>query len=173
MTGRKFAKLGTEDSISFEKGASGDVLGYKQASANALVTTQLHGMYFVELEDDGVTSTSYLRSLSGDFGTVPHSTITANPGYLSALDYPFMLFRDGNFKFVENSWQLALAHAKDQPEGSSTTIILRRNYDTSTALNDGMAINFISIITANLTVDLQGNTLNCRDCYMFDAHAAS
>ena len=172
MTGRKFAKLGTEDSISFEKGASGDVLGYKQSSSKDLVTTQLHGMYFVELEDDGVTSTSYLRSLTGDFGTVPHSTITANPGYLSALDYPFMLFRDGSFKFVENSWQLALAHAKDQPEGSSTTIILRRNYDTSTALNDGMAINFISIITANLTVDLQGNTLNCRDCYMFDTHAA-
>ena len=48
--------------------------------------------YFVETSDNGSEAIYELTSLKTAYGTVPHDTITANPGYLSAVDYPFITF---------------------------------------------------------------------------------
>ncbi len=144
-------------------------------SANTPNTTYFRAdegnRYFVEHEDDGTNSVYYLESLTTPYGTVPHSTITSNPGYLSAVDYPFFLFMNGSFKRVDETWALAISHIKDYCKGSasaskSAEIFLRRDYSVQTAVTrldgttaDDTTWNLLYMIGGTMRVDLNGYTL--------------
>ena len=131
--------------------------------------------YFVEVSESSAVSTYVLTSLKTSGGTIPHSTVTAHPEYLSAIDYPIFAFLNGALKFVEKAttdserwgWQMALAHAKDQPAGSTYTIVLRRDYNTK---GNDLTADFIHKIKANVIIDLAGYTFNCDQFYMLDAY---
>ncbi|MBQ3015216.1 MAG: Ig-like domain-containing protein [Clostridia bacterium] len=153
-------------------------------SANTPNTTYFRAddgnRYFVEHIDDGTTATYYLDSLTTPYGTVPHSTITANPEYLSAVTYPFLLFMDGAFKRVDDTWALAISHVKDYAKGSASAaktveIVLRRDYSVQKAAPrangttaDDTTWNLLYMIGGTMKVDLNGYTLIRKDKPILD-----
>ena len=166
-------------SITFGEGKSGEYVTLKTSTATTPYTAKLNtadgGRYFVEMEDNGTDSVYYLKSLTTPYGTVPHDTITANPGYLSAIDYPFLLFMDGKFKRVDTTWGLALSHVKDYikgaaAKGKSAEIVLRRDY-TNTSKDSNSS--FIGAIGGTAVIDLGGYAITRDAVWLFDNYSKS
>ena len=141
-------------------------------------------MYFVEREDDGTDSTYYLESIATPYGTPSHNTITSNPRYLSAIDYPFFLFQDGNFKRVDEVWGLAISHIKDYAKGASASgksaqIVLRRDYTTSKespalvsgGTRDDATSGLLYNIGGTMTIDLGGYSIIRGNRPVFDIYS--
>ena len=171
--------LGSEDSIIFVANANGEYTKLITPNTTTPTTTQYPSdrpnSYFVEMEDDGVNSTYYLTSMKTEYGTVAHSTITSNPGYLSAIDFPFITFKDGTHKFYNNdtSWQMTLAHVKDliggaSAEGHYAAIVFRRDYY---ARSSDANTDFIKRMGGTFIIDLNGYTFVAESKYMLDIYS--
>ena len=171
--------LGNEDSIIFVANEKGEYTKLLMPNTTTPTTNSYPSdrpsSYFVEMEDDGVTSTYYLTSMATEYGTVPHSTITSNPGYLSAIDFPFITFKDGVHKFYNNdtSWQMTLAHVKDLINGSSAeghyaAIVFRRDYY---ARSSDANTDFIKRMGGTFIIDLAGYSFVAENKYMLDIYS--
>lgn len=121
--------------------------------------------YFVETSDDGINSVYELTSLKTVYGTAP-----ATAKYLSAVDYPFYIFKDGEFVGAEATWNKAMSTAKGLVEGESSTglsaeIFMRRDYDIYKVTEGSVTFN-----TARGTVilDLGGHRITTVDGYFID-----
>ena len=144
--------------------------------------TDIGKMYFVEHIDDGSKSTYYLENSTTPYGTVPHSTITGNPGYLSAIDYPFVLFQNGEFKRFDETWGLAVSHIKDYCKGTAgasktAEIVLRRDYTTSKTVTkldgktaDDSTSGILYEIGGTMVIDLAGYTITRGTRPVFDIY---
>ena len=172
-----FCTLGTEDSVLFLPGDGGLYTALDtpsgQTNSPKSYPTPDGVRYFTEYEIDEETgrSTYRLENLSTAYGTVPASTISAHPEYLSAVTYPFLLFLNGEFKRVDTTWGLATAHVKDYLYGASTgeaQIVLRRDYTTVSGEGNS---GYLSYIGGVMTVDLNGYTLTAGATYIYDAYA--
>ena len=175
-----FASNDVYDSyIRFGEGKDGEYITLKTSPTTAPYTDKFPtadgGRYFVEMQDDTISSVYYLTSLTTPYGTVPHDTITANPGYLSAIDYPFLLFMDGSFKRVDTTWGLALSHVKDyiygaSAKGKTAEIVLRRDYTNTSSDSNS---SFIAYIGGTAVIDLNGHTLTRDAAWLFDNYSKS
>ena len=175
----KMYTIGSEDSIIFVANDSGKYTALVTPNTTAPTTVSYPSdrpnSYFVEMEDDGTYSTYYLTSMATQYGTVAHSTIVNNPGYLSAIDFPFITFKDGTHKFYNNdtSWQMTLAHVKDLiggygAEGHYAAIVLRRDYYArSTDANT----DFIKRMGGTFIIDLNGYSFVAQNKYMLDLYS--
>ena len=129
--------------------------------------------YFVEVEDNGEVSLYELQSLTTKYGTVPHATITKNPKYLSAIDYPFFIFEDGAFVNIATTWKGAVNEAKKLISASTDTInetaeiVMRRGYDAYDATDSG---NNFNGVRGTVVADLNGYTLKAVEAYIIDVY---
>ncbi len=175
----KMYNIGSEDSIVFVANDSGKYTALITPNTTTPTTTSYPSdrpnSYFVEMEDDGTYSIYYLTSMKTEYGTVSHSTIVDNPGYLSAIDFPFMTFKDGVHKFYnnDNHWQMTLAHVKDLIGGSSAeghyaAVVFRRDYYArSTDANT----DFIKRMGGTFIIDLNGYSFVSQNKYMLDIYS--
>lgn len=174
-------------SVKFLPDENGRLATLKTLSATTAYTGYLvsddGNMYFVEREDNGTNSVCYLESIATPYGTPSHDTITKNPRYLSAIDYPFFLFQNGSFKRVDEVWGLAISHIKDYAKGSasaskSAQIVLRRDYTTSKTspapiaggTRDDSTSGLLYNIGGTMIVDLGGYTVTRADRPIFDIY---
>lgn len=156
----------------------------KTLSANtpntSYLVSDIGNMYFVKHEVNGTAATYYLDNLTTPYGTVPHSKITADPTYLSAIDYPFFVFQNGSFVRVDETYMLAVSHIKDLAKGSasaskSAEIVLRRDYKVQTKVPrvngttaDDVTWNLFYLIGGTMVFDLNGNSLIRADKPIID-----
>lgn len=177
-------------SVKFIPDDNGRLATLKTLSATTPYTGYLvsddGNMYFVEREDNGTNSVYYLESIATPYGTPSHDTITKNPGYLSAVDYPFFLFQNGSFKRVDEVWGLAISHIKDYAKGSagaskSAQIVLRRDYTTSKkspaniagGTRDDATSSVLYNIGGTMIIDLNGYSIIRGDRPVFDIYGGT
>lgn len=110
--------------------------------------------YFQRVSDDGTTAV-YSLTKPGSLVT-PYGTI--GDKYISAEDYPIVLFKDGTFKGAFSSFGTdgAGAFASARSAGAGAVLYLRRNYTHTTSSS---YINNFSFLPDGLTIDLGGNKL--------------
>ncbi|MBR2650242.1 MAG: Ig-like domain-containing protein [Clostridia bacterium] len=130
--------------------------------------------YFAKMSVAGATATYILEPATTVGGTVSSGTVTQNPEYLSAIDYPFFVFEGGVLKSAQKTWKAAVEAARalvsattDTPD-SLVYIVMRRDYDVSKASSDA-GTNFNSA-RGTIVVDLGGYRLNAHDTYIIDIH---
>ncbi|MBQ3015733.1 MAG: metallophosphoesterase [Clostridia bacterium] len=130
--------------------------GVSTISKNVNTTDGL--LYFVEYSDDGEKSLSYLRSLNTKYGTISTSNI-------SALDYPFVLFQDGAFIGAYSKWYDFLAAAANIDWTKESTLVLRRDYNTTECGKNSSALHTVG----KLLIDLDGNKFTRGSYHIFQA----
>ncbi len=121
--------------------------------------------YFVEMSDDGINSVYMLTSLVTPYGTAP---TTAK--YLSAVDYPFFIFKDGAFVSATGTWKDAVKAAMELVDAASdkdseVQIVLRRDYDIIKSVEG--SVNFNEAY-GTIVADLGGYTVTTVDGYFID-----
>lgn len=85
--------------------------------------------------------------------------------YASVLDYPFVLFKNGEVKLASAKWNDLINNQLPKTEyASGCVLLLRRGYSTSEA---GDSWNLCKI--DELTIDLGGNTFTRGNYHMFQA----
>ncbi|MBQ3016209.1 MAG: Ig-like domain-containing protein, partial [Clostridia bacterium] len=121
--------------------------------------------YFVEISDDGINSVYELTSLTTSYGTA-----SATAKYLSAVDYPFYIFHNGEFVGAASTWKEAMTTARGLVGEAADTdlfaeIVMRRDYDIYKATEGSVTFN-----TARGTVilDLGGYRITTVDGYLID-----
>ena len=154
--------------------------------------------YFIEIADDGVTSTYELQSLTvvGEdvTGTI---TLGSNIKYLSAIDYPFAVFDQtgkfyGAYDYLLGKQNGAIDRAiygvlrdkndfnvetgKYNSDANTAYILMRASYTMRTYMDGTTAKqeyhNNISHAQGNLVIDMCGHTIvadKTRTSYIFDA----
>ena len=130
--------------------------GVSTISKNVDTTEGL--LYFVEHSDNGTASISYLRSLETKYGTISTSNI-------SALDYPFVFFQNGEFVAAYGTWYKFLSAAASLDWSKDSTLLLRRDYSTTECGKNSSALYTVG----ELTIDLGGNTFTRGSYHMFQA----
>ena len=121
--------------------------------------------YFVEMSDDGINSVYVITSLVTPYGTAP---TTAK--YLSAVDYPFFIFKDGAFVSATETWNDAVEDAvalvgTASDKNSEVQIVLRRDYDILKSVEGSVNFNeAYGVVVA----DLGGYTVTTVDGYFID-----
>ena len=126
-------------------------------------------MYFIEMADDGVTSTYQLGKMSFDeYGNIN----TSNSKYLSAVDYPFVIFVDGVFNGGYSKWKDAINGAKGyidavSEEGKKVSIIARRDYTLTKSADSGSNFN---TARGEIVLDLMGFSITNTDNYFIDVY---
>lgn len=121
--------------------------------------------YFVEIFDDGISSVYELTSLKTPYGTAP---TTAK--YLSAIDYPFYIFKGGEFVAAASTWKDAVSTAcglvsSESDAGLSVQIVMRRDYDIYKATEG--SVNFNTAM-GTVVLDMGGYTVTTVDGYFID-----
>ena len=172
LTGVTFCKYNDgNDVINFNKNENGEYLRLitstteKNASHFNGEFVTGSGKYFVEMLDDGITSVYELTSLVTPYGTAP-----ATAEYLSAVDYPFFVFQNGEFVSATENWKdavkAALALVDETSEASLTAeIVMRRDYDIYKATEG--SVNF-NTARGTIIVDLGGYKITTVDGYFID-----
>ena len=110
--------------------------------------------YFQKVSDDSTTAV-YSLTKPGSLVT-PYGTI--GDKYISAEDYPIVLFKDGTFKGAFSSFGTDGdgAFASARSAGAGAVLYLRRNYTHTTSSS---YINNFSFLPDGMTIDLGGNKL--------------
>jgi len=161
------------DNVILERGANGEYIIFEGATTavdyahctDAFPTAE-GNKYFVEISDDGVTSTYKLESVA--FGSYGALTVNAsNAKYLSAYDYPFFVFYNGSFKSAEKSFKAAVGTASgcidtaaEASVRNTVEIVMRRDYGAKAGIDNG---NNHLFARGTIIVDLQGNILSAVD----------
>ena len=121
--------------------------------------------YFVEISDDGVNSVYELTSL-----VTPYGTASTTAKYLSAVDYPFFVFKNGSFVSAEVNWTNAMKAAKalvdeESQKNDEVQIVLRRDYDIYNSVEGSVTFNSAY---GTVVADLGGYTITTVDGYFID-----
>ena len=114
--------------------------------------------YFVAESNNGSVVLCYLRSLETSYGTISTSNI-------SALEYPFVFFQNGEFVSAYTTWYNFLAAASSIDWSKKSTLLLRRDYNTTECGKSSSALYTVG----ELTIDLGGNTFTRGNYHMFQA----
>ena len=172
-----FANTSSNDSVTFVKDENGKYTYMEYPSSNTpsakQFPTDAGNLYFVETADDGTTSTYELMSLATPYGTPTATNITDNPKYLSVVDYPFFVFKNGTFQTASTTWKNAVTAAKNLVkdagcEDETVEIVMRRNYDVTKAAADNG--NNFNTARGTIVADLSGYTLKAVDTYIIDIY---
>ena len=83
-----------------------------------------------------------------DYGTIPGE-------YCDPMDYPFAIFKGGEFVAVDNTFTTG-AVAKAANAGDGAIILVRSDYNMS---GDGNGKSYLSMLNGTMTIDLGGNTV--------------
>ena len=120
---------GSPDSLTFGKGSDGKDF-YIQvpntvAQTKTGIATTAGMLYPIETVDDGTNSIYYMESIETEYGTIGTS-------YLSRVDYPFLLFKNGALIHAAKSWYTLIntdipGNANFQ---SGATLLVRRDYNS-------------------------------------------
>ena len=98
--------------------------------------------------------------------TTEYGDITSD--YASALDYPFVLFKNGVMKVAFKDWKSFIDSTvyKTADYKTGCTLLLRRDYSTSEASGSPWALSYIT----DMVIDLGGNTLTRGNNHLFQAN---
>ncbi len=154
---------GSPDSITFGKGSDGKSFCVEMPNTVAhptagIVTTE-GTLYPIETVDDGTNSTYYFKSIITKYGTI-------DTAYLSEVDYPFALFKDGEMIHAVSKWNAFIETDVVTTSNYATgcTLLLRRDYTTNNANSQNLC--YIN----DLVIDLQGNKFIRGSKHMFQAY---
>jgi len=98
--------------------------------------------------------------------TTKYGDITSD--YASVLDYPFVLFKNGEAKIGFKDWKTFIDSTlyKTSDYKSGCTLLLRRDYTTSEASGSPWALSYM----IDMEIDLGGNTLTRGNNHLFQAN---
>jgi len=170
------ASLGTNGKVTFGKLdgkyitlATPTTEAYKNVHYTGSFDTDEGKMYFIEMSDDGVTSTYELGKMDYDgYGTIKMS----ESKFFSAVDFPFVTFMDGAFKAGYGTWKEAINAAKGLvsaagTENKTVVILQRRDYTLTKAKDSGSNFNSAR---GKIVLDLNGFTMTNTDNYFIDIY---
>ena len=164
------------DSLTFNKDADGDYTKLTTASTESYTNglqytgsfnTPEGEMYFVEISDDGTTSVCVLDTISFEGGTVDYLT-DGNDKHLSAVDFPFFLFK-GEYSAGYATWREAIRAATTYADADSKTayVVMRRDYLATKAKDESTNFNNAK---GKIKVDLHGFTITNSERDLIDIH---
>ena len=155
---------GSPDTLTFGKGSDGKDF-YIQvpntvAQTKTGIVTTAGTLYPIETLDDGTNSIYYMESIVTEYGTIGTS-------YLSRVDYPFLLFKDGAVVHAAKNWYTLIN--TDIPGNtnlqSGATLLIRRDYNTDDAGKSSQNLYYVK----DLVIDLDGHTLTRGGNHLFQA----
>ncbi|MBQ3015359.1 MAG: hypothetical protein IJD79_01110, partial [Clostridia bacterium] len=155
---------GSPDTLTLGKGSDGNEFALVMPSTVAHPTTGIKTtsgtLNPIEMIDDGTNSTYYFKNIVTDYGAISSSN-------LSAVDYPFVLFKNGVQIHAAKSWYTLIQtdFVKNSNFISGATLLVRRNYDTTDAAKSSQNLYYIN----DLTIDLGGYTLTRGSYHLFQA----
>ena len=121
------------------------------------ITTTAGVLNPIEMADDGTVSTYYFKSIVTKYGTIKND-------YLSAVDYPFIIFKNGKYYSAGSEWNAAASGTSGViptavKAASATTdvvtVLLRRDVDHHAS----KTANTFNTLKGVLNVDFGGYTL--------------
>ena len=151
---------GSPDSLTFGKGSDGkdfyiQVPNTVSQTKTGIVTTA-GTLYPIETLDDGTNSIYYMESIVTEYGAISTS-------YLSRVDYPFLLFKNGTMIHAAKNWYTLIntdipGNANFQ---SGATLLIRRDYNSDEGGKSSQNLYYVN----DLTIDLDGHTLTRGSSY--------
>ena len=157
---------GSPDTLTIGNAADGSafraVLPTSYTHTGTLYTLTVGSYYLVKTSENASDSTANYTFFdpSTKYGNIPYD-------YVSAEDYPFVLFKNGEGKFATNDWHNLIIKTiygtADYQTGC--TILLRRDYSTSEATSSPWALSYIK----DITIDLGGHTFTRGNNHLFQA----
>ena len=182
------------DSFTFGTDSKGNYTKLKTNSTavdyahySAALPTTTGNRYFVEVSDNGTESVYELQSLSMTYtllngttktGTISLGTDNENAKYLSAVDYPFVLFdQTGKFysardTFLNGAIDSAIYHivnTSSKPSGKTAYVLMRSDYTLTT---DEKQDNLSHGRESGIVVDMRGHSIiadSSRSLAIFNA----
>ncbi len=161
-------------SISFGAGSDGSYLTYSVPSGSTpgadIYQTASGSVRFVKTEGGTEYDTYTIETVTATDTVTEYGTIPAD--YISASEYPFVLFCDGTFDKGYATWAEAITAANSKMSAASkkdvkVVILMRRSYEcTSTDTFANLAQS-----AGRITLDLGGNTLTCGSKIFLNATA--
>ena len=124
------------------------------------IATTKGALYPIETVDDGTNATYYFKSIKTKYGNI-------DTAYLSAVDYPFVLFKNGSPIHAAKSWYTLVQtdFVKNADFQTGATLLVRRDYDTTEGGKSSQNLYYIK----DLTIDLDGHTVTRGSYHLFQA----
>jgi len=155
---------GSPDTLTFGKDGDGNEFALQMPSTEAHPTTGISTtdgtLYPIETVDDTTTATYYFKSIETKYGTISTSN-------LSVVDYPFVLFKNGEQIHAAKSWYTLVQtdFVNKSALQTGATLLVRRDYDTTDAGKASQNLYYIK----DLTIDLGGHTVTRGSYHLFQA----
>ncbi len=151
---------GSPDTLTIGKGKSGNdfCLRIPSTVAHPMTSTLTTAgtLYPIEIADDGANADYAFKSITTKYGDIPEA-------YRSEVDYPFVLFQNGELVAGYKSWRAFCQniYAQNTDASKNSVLYLRTDHNaTETASNQLRNVK-------NITLDLGGNTFTASNGCMF------
>ena len=154
--------IGSPDTITFGRGTDGEEfyiqLPNSVTQPTVGIVTTVGTLYPIETVDDGTNSIYYFEDI-----VIPGCG-TIKTDYLSAVDYPFIIFKNGTCHAAGTVWNGASSNTSGViPSAISAassasdvvTVIMRRDVEHSST----KTVNTYHNLKGTLNIDLMGNTI--------------